>query len=446
MSDIAAAVAALRHSGDVLADLETQEAALLLDEVRGFIGRHVVFPSSHALTAVTLWAVHTHFVGQFDSTPRLAILSPEKQSGKSRTLEILELLCPGSERLAGTSASYMFRRIAQGDVTVLLDECDATWKRRNGDESAEALRSIVNAGHRKGATVGRVEMQGKKAELARFPVYAPVALAGIGDLPDTILDRAVIVRMRRRAPDEKVSEYRERVTRPEGEKLRDRLTEWVQKFGDVVGDEWPDMPDGVTDRAADVWEPLLMVADLVGDEWAKRAREACVAFVTGSRDDSASVGVRLLGDLRGVFDNADAMWTDTILQKLWPLEESPWGDWYGRQLNARDLTKLLKPYGVRPRDVKLDDTNRKGYRREDLSDPWRRYLPTPSATSAISATALASTVADVAHVADTPAKCRRCGQTLLLVREGRDLCARCEHETTPPGEAGRGATKGTPQW
>jgi hypothetical protein len=410
MTDFRAAAAAYQHSGAILAELEEHEGALLLDEIRGFIARHVVFPSSHALTAVTLWVVHTHLVDRFDSTPRLAVLSPEKQSGKTRLLEILDPLCAGSERLSDTSASYMFRRIAAGDITVLLDECDAIWKRRKGDESAEALRSIVNAGHRKGATVGRIEMGGKKAELARFAVYAPVALAGISELPDTILDRAVIVRMRRRAPDEKIAEYRERITRPEGEQLRDRLTEWLQKFGDVVGDSWPDMPDGVTDRAADVWEPLLMVADLVGGDWPKMAREACVAFVAGSRDDSASVGVQLLADLLTVFRSGpeivSAMSTELILTRLHAMDESPWGNWYaktGKPMDARALAGLLKPYGVHSGTVRVGEETAKGYKREDLWDPWTRYgvLSHPAVTSVTRVTPLASTVTDVTDVTDT---------------------------------------------
>jgi Protein of unknown function (DUF3631) len=429
VSDFRAAAAALRSADTMLAELEQQEAAMLLDEVRGFIGRHIAFPSSHALTAVTLWAVHTHFVDQFDSTPRLAILSPEKQSGKSRTLEILDLLCAGPERLSDTSAAFMFRRIAQGEVTVLLDECDATWSRgKNGDESAQALRSIVNAGHRKGATVGRVEMNGKKAELARFSVYAPVALAGIGDLPDTILDRAVIVRMRRRAPDEKIAEYRERVTRPEGEALRERLAEWEAQSSTryLVDGEWPTMPDGVTDRAADVWEPLLAVADHVGGHWIEDARQACLAFVTGSREDTASLGVRLLDDLRTAFGAEDALSTEQILTKLHVLDESPWGDWYGKPLDARGLAKLVKPYGIKPKVVRVGEATPRGYHREDLHDAWSRYLPPLSATSATSATPLARHVADVADVAHTPGNCRQCGQQLMHPESiARGTCARC---------------------
>ena len=147
-------------------------------------------------------------------------------------------------------------------------------------------------------------MNGAKPTLTRFRVYGPAAIAGIGNLPDTIMDRAVIVRMRRRAPDEPIRDYRERVTRPEGEALRVQLAAWAEAVAERVGDPWPDMPEGVTDRAADVWEPLLIVADLAGGDWPKLAREACTALVTGARDDTQTVGTRLLADLQQVFGDA----------------------------------------------------------------------------------------------------------------------------------------------
>jgi hypothetical protein len=381
----------------------------LLDDVHGFVRAYVAFPSEAASVAVTLWAAHTHLVAAFESTPRLALLSPEKQCGKTRVLELLELLCAGSERLSDASPSYMFRRIGAGDVTVMLDEADAIWKRGKADEAAEALRSIVNAGHRKGAFVGRVQMNGQNADLVRFGVYAPVALAGIGDcLPDTILDRAVIVPMRRRAPDEPVREFRERSTRPEGEALRERLDAWALDVFDKVGYPWPDMPPGVTDRPADVWEPLLMVAELAGGEWPARAREACQAFVTGDSDDAVSLGVRLLTDLLDAFrDAADlvpARSTEAILSHLHGLDEAPWGDWYGKPFSARNLAKLLKPYGVKSRLVRIGASPARGYRREDLWDPWTRYgvLGSLSVTSVTSVTPLASPVTHVTDVTDNP--------------------------------------------
>ncbi|MGO8958701.1 MAG: DUF3631 domain-containing protein [Streptosporangiaceae bacterium] len=389
---------------------EPGDGAALLDEVHAFLRAYVVFPSAAAAAAVTLWAAHTHLVGQFESTPRLALLSPEKQCGKSRVLELLELVCAGAETLSDASPAYLYRRIGAGEVTILLDEADAIWKRGKSDETAEALRSIVNAGHRRSATVGRVEMNGQAAKLTRFRCYAPAAIAGIGNLPDTIMDRAVVVRMRRRAPDERVRDYRERTTRPEGDALRELLAKWAADVADRVGVPWPQMPAGVADRPADVWEPLLMVADIAGGDWPKRAAQACTAFVNGAREDTETVGTRLLGDIRDVFGDADALWTETILERLHALDEAPWGDWYGKPLNPRDLAKLIKPYQAKSRDVRHDGVVRKGYYRADLLDAWNRYAST--ATSATSATPLASHVADVAPVADHPQTCTACGEPL----------------------------------
>jgi hypothetical protein len=257
-------------------------------------------------------------------------------------------------------------------------------------------------------------MHGPSTTLKRFAVYAPAALAAIGTLPGTIMDRAVVVRMRRRAPDETVREYRQRVTTPEGKGLHAALAEWADAVADRVGDPWPDMPAGVTDRPADVWEPLLMVADLAGGDWPELARAACTALVGGAQDDAASAGVRLLADLRAVFGGADAVSTETALSALRKLDEAPWGDWYGHALTARELAKLLRPYGVAPRRVRVDGATpgARGYTRADLLESWRRYLPPVSATDATSATALASPVADVADVADTRQDCTVCGQPL----------------------------------
>ena len=414
--------------------IDESHGAGLLDEVHTFLRGYVAFPSTHAAVAVTLWAAHTHLAAAFESTPRLALLSPEKQCGKSRVLELLELLSAGAETLSDASPAYLYRRIGAGKVTILLDEADAIWKRGKTDETAEALRSIVNAGHRRSATVGRVEMNGTTAKLIRFRVYAPAAIAGIGTLPDTILDRAVVIRMRRRAPDERIRDYRERTTRPEGDALRELLIKWAADVADWVGDPWPDMPGGVADRAADVWEPLLMIADLAGGDWPQRAREACAAFVDGARDDTETTGTRLLADLRQVFGDADVMSTETILGKLHALEESPWGDWYGKPLNARGLAKLLKPYQVKATQVRIGENTPRGYRRSDLHEAWRSYLPGGSETSATSATSLASHVLDVADVALPRQACAVCGEPLdpVLAASGDTTHPMCDpaEETT----------------
>jgi Protein of unknown function (DUF3631) len=138
------------------------------------------------------------------------------------------------------------------------------------------------------------------------------------------------------------------------------------------------------DRAAATWEPLVAIADLAGGDWPARARTAATAMTAAEADheEDTSASVRLLGDLREVFDQADAeaLYSTTILEALHQLDEAPWADWYGHPLRPRELASLLRAYGVRPRDVREHGTGpqRKGYARADLHDAWRRYLPPPA--------------------------------------------------------------------
>jgi hypothetical protein len=112
----------------------------------------------------------------------------------------------------------------------------------------------------------------------------------------------------------------------EGRRLRDEHAAWAETILDKVRDAWPDMPTGIEDRDADVWEPLLAIADTVGGEWPKRARAAAVALVTESKRSTPSLGIRLLTDLKKVFGDNEVMATAAILDSLHALDEAPWDD------------------------------------------------------------------------------------------------------------------------
>jgi hypothetical protein len=211
---------------------------------------------------------------------------------------------------------------------------------------------------------------------AKFPTFTMAMLNSIGDLPDTIMDRAVVVRMRRRAPHEQVAKWRTHRDVPPLHDLRDRLTAWVREHLDELAKADPPMP--VEDRAADTWAPLVAIADLAGAHWPTRGRQAVLVGVQEAEegDSEASLRLRLLADLKAVFGDAKALHTRTILDKLHALEEAPWKDLFGKALDSYGLSKRLKPYGVKPADVREtgDGPNLKGYKREDLHDAWTRYL------------------------------------------------------------------------
>ncbi|WP_069772377.1 DUF3631 domain-containing protein [Streptomyces sp. LUP30] len=361
------------------------DGAALLDEVEAFHRRFNVFPTDAAFVAVALWDAHAHLLDCFDSTPRIAFLSPEPGSGKTRALEIVETLVPQPMTAVNASAAALFRSVSgpNGKPTILFDEIDTVFGPKAGDN--EELRGFLNAGHRRTGVTYRCIGDGGNQTVQAFPSYCAVAVAGLGSLPDTILTRSVIIRMRRRARNEKVEPFRARIHEAEGHKLRDRLAEWAEQARGFVMGAWPDMPDGVADRPADVWEPLLAIADAAGGDWPDRARQACLTLVKASRaNDKGSLGVRLLTDLRDhVMVGIDRLPTVAILDRLNALDDAPWADLGGKPLDNRRLSKMLAEYmtadnePITSRNIKAAGSVLKGYYAADLWDAWARYCPPP---------------------------------------------------------------------
>jgi hypothetical protein len=268
----------------------------------------------------------------------------------------------------------LIRRIgAEEGVTVLFDEVDTVFGPRT-KENNEDVRALLNAGYRRGAVVGRCVMQGSIAIPEELPAFAPVALAGLGTLPDTVLSRSIIIRMQRRAPDERVTPYRRRDHAEEGQQLCSWLASWAAAAASCVA--VPDMPDEVIDRDADCWEALLAVADAAGGHWSDTARRCAVALVALFREEGEErLGVRLLADTRTVFGDDDQAATSAILNRLHNLDESPWADIRGKPLNDRGLAALLKPYGIKSKTIRVGSATPRGYRRADFLSAWKRYLP-----------------------------------------------------------------------
>ncbi|MGH9151157.1 MAG: DUF3631 domain-containing protein [Acidimicrobiales bacterium] len=357
---------------DTFDDVVDEPGWQVLDEVRGWLAAHVAYSSPHHAPTVALWCAHTHVLDRAASTPRIAFESPEPESGKSRNLELMECICHHGKLVLQMSPASVYRWVEALRPTILLDEVDAVFGPK-ASKDHEDLRALVNAGHRPGAMVPRVDKDTMR--VVEFSCYSPVALAGLsGCLPDTIRSRSIRVPMRRRAPDETVRPFRERVTRPEGTALHRRLAAWASRHGEDMP-EAPDLPAGVTDRQADQWEVLIAVADAAGGHWPDTARAACTAIVTEARAnvEDQSLGIRLLADIHTVFDGADRMTTADLLAKLHALDDAPWDDWYGKPVTARWLASKLKPYGVKPDQHRFGEVAKKGYLAADFHEVWRRY-------------------------------------------------------------------------
>lgn len=355
----------------------------LLDSLRSRLLRYVVLPSGEMADAVTLWIAASHAVPAWQHAPRLAVVSPEKRCGKSRLLDVIEATCHAPLLTVNISVAALVRSITSDPPTLLIDEADTRLNpRRSGSDGYEDLRGIINSGHQRNRPYLRWDAAARATE--NCPTFAFAALAGIGELPETIMDRAVVIRMRRRTAAEKVASYRSRDGAPL-RKLGEDIGAWLREHIRKLSAAEPDMP--VEDRNADTWEPLIAVADLAGGHWPATARQACITLTSDSTAP-VSAGIRLLADIRAVFGNAEKMATADLIGRLCKLDESPWCDWHGHFITPRDLAELLKPYGVRAETIKVDGKTPRGYKRTALHDAWARYLSREgSATCATSATA-----------------------------------------------------------
>jgi hypothetical protein len=382
---------------DLLADLEAW--------VRDFI-----VMSDEAVSIVAVWIAHTWVFEAFETTPRLWIRSPVRESGKTRLLEILRATCRDPLMGSNVSAAALFRSTDAGHPTILLDELDNFLSAADRSDRADIV-GLINDGYWiNGATLRCV---GDSNNVRKFSTFAPIAMAGLSAarVPDTTMSRSFIIDMHRKRPDETVKRYRLREQAERSKQLRDRFEEWAAAVKPVLSDARPVLPDELGDRQQDCLEPLAAIADAAGGDWPERVRNAAVELhkiASGRTVNENTLAERLLTDLRDVFDGKDRLPTTTVLERLWKIDEAPWADMpdTGKPLDARGLAALLKPWGVTSKNVKVGGVVLKGYRTDVLADLWVRYPPPPSATSATGATSTnqpAETEDPVAEAAATHA-------------------------------------------
>lgn len=357
----------------------SEDGAQLLELVRAALTHYVVLPNPESEIGVVLWIAATHAVPAWAHAARLVIRAPEKRCGKSRLLDLVEAMCHKPLMTANASPSAVYRSIGllpSDPPTVLLDEADTVFGPRAAGDN-EDLRGLLNAGHQRGRPAIRFDAATRRVE--RIDTFAMAALAGIGAMPDTIEDRALVIKMRRRAPGETVAPYRSRRDGPALDQLRARLHEWVRRHKLQLELATPPMP--IEDRAADTWEPLVAIADLAGATWPTMARHAAL-MLTEAREasETQTTQARLLADCRTAFADADALPTVELLRRLKDDPEGPWATYGHTGLSPVRLGNLLREFDIGPETIRFPTGQAKGYHRETFRDAWERYCPTDSPT------------------------------------------------------------------
>jgi hypothetical protein len=352
-----------------------------LHDVRAFIHRYVRIGNAEA-TLITLWIATTHILDAFDYVPYLHITSPVPECGKSRLLEVLEALVNNPWLTSRVSAAVLMRKLDAQHPTLLLDESDAQF---NGDEEySEALRGMLNAGFHRSGVASCCVGQGANIAFKDFKVFGAKAVAGIGRLPATVESRSIPIVMKRRLKIEQVQRWRRRDCWTEATTLRERLTAAFADRFDTLREARPPMPGTLSDRAADVLEPLFALAHLAGGEWPAAATEAAETLMSdtarAARAADQNIALELLADIRQALDGQpadDAVFSKTLVDGLVAMEDRPWSA-FGhseKPITQAKMTRLLKRFDIQSAGrVTLSGTTARGFRRQVFDEAFSRYL------------------------------------------------------------------------
>lgn len=361
----------------VKAQLPYGEAQRLTDDLLArlqvWIKRYVVVTNQQALI-MAVWVLHTYVMDAAEYTPYLHITGPEKSVGKSLLLDVLAVVTCNPITASGTTPAALVRAVDKYAPTLLLDEMDAT--SNSNKEMAEALRGILNAGFRRGARF--LKCDGKSNELRSFNVFCPKCLAGIGELPSTVASRSIAIEMRRKLRSEVVERYRGREVAQLAVPLRAELESWGGGVIEQLRGIEPAQIDALPDRTNDVAEPLLAIAQFAGGDWLDRVKAALLSVYSSAAAEDASMGVRLLTDIRDIFEarREAQIPSQDLAAALCGVEGRPWAEWSReRGFSANNLARQLSKYRIFPLNIRLGSSVFKGYRRGDFSDAWERYCP-----------------------------------------------------------------------
>ena len=322
--------------------------------------------------AAALWILHAHTQEAFFVSPILTITSPEKRCGKTTLLSIIGAMSPRPLPFSNCTPAVLFRAVEKFRPTVLIDEADTFLRGKQADPE---LRGLINSGHTRAAAFV-LRTVGDSHEPVKFTTWAPKVISLIGNLPETLEDRSIVLRMRRRASHERIERLRaERLS--ELSPIVRKAARWAVDHFEKLKESDPPVPDEIaSDRARDNWRPLLTIADTAGGPWPKRARRAAVSLST-TESAVESYGVLLLQDIRELFerDRADRLSSSEIIRALTDLEERPWAEYHdGKPLTPPRLAKMLRPFEITPDTIRTEGKTAKGYHREKFKDAWGRYL------------------------------------------------------------------------
>jgi Protein of unknown function (DUF3631)/Toprim domain len=399
---------------------EPVDGAELLTDIADAIGKYVIMEPCQR-DAAALGAVFAHTHDLRDTAPIFFAVSPTKRCGKTRLERVIKRLVPKPLMASSATPAFLARAIEKYRPTVLIDEYDAT---AAGDQAmAETLRGQLNSSFdRDGAKVGKcVPLPGGGYDEREFSTWAATWIAGIKKIPDTVEDRSVVLRLKRKLSGEKVARFRGKDGRELGP-LRRKIARFVVDNEQRLRDIEPGIPEALSaagDRAPDAWEPLVAIADVAGRAWPQRARNAALALAGVDADVLADsdIDAELLSDIGQILAACDAfaptaeqlksdkhiavealealsrddeqlksqprrivgLGAEQLTNALTTFVESKWPAWdKGKPMRPHQLARILRAYGVISQPLRDGLKVFRGYPRDRLDDAIGRYLSAAS--------------------------------------------------------------------
>ena len=344
---------------------EVVQGTQLLSELQAIYKQYAILPEGAAV-ALSLWTLGTYCYDAFRIYPMIGLTSPTYRCGKSTVMSLLQALTNKSLLSSNISPAAIYRVAELCKPTLLIDEgCTFI----NGNDE---LRGILNSGHTRD-TAFVVRIEGDNLEPKRFSTWTPKALAMIGDLPDTIKDRSIVISMRRRLPGEVVSKTPLNASEQFLD-IRRKCKRWATDHFEQLTKHIPTMPSHNNDREIDNWTPLFSIAGMCGQEQA--ALDSMVSISPKDEDDG--IGSMILGDIKEIFKTrgVDKIFSQDIVNDLINLDDRPWVEWRrGNPITKNSVARLLKPYKIKTKTIRFGAETGKGYTLKSFEDVFSRYLP-----------------------------------------------------------------------
>jgi len=335
----------------------------LISSEEQLFSRYLVLPTGVPLV-LSLYTVNSYLWDLFDNCAYLAITSPTKRCGKTTLAQMLAWLCRRAEFTVDPTGAATFHIIADRGPTLICDEAENYLADRR-------LRPLLNAGFKKGLTVPRCI----GGQIVQFAVFGPKIFCIVGEPPESLLDRSIVIAMRRAKPNELTETFRENAVSRDATALALQIADWAAAKRQEVADCYANSSvDFLPDREANLWAPLFAIAQVVVPERIDELKTVALRLIKekSKQDSELSPAIRLLMDLRTVFasERAEKIPTDRLIGDLRNLPDRGW-----KWISGSELARHLRPFSIEPKQMWMDGRNVRGYLRRDFLDAFERYVP-----------------------------------------------------------------------